>query len=571
MTRKTFVYKVYDSSGNLKKTWIDVRSGVAFSSVMNEGLSDFPVEIARDSSNFGEDEDVKYNNQLKVYSCDDASGLTGCTLIYSGRLTQYLPSIQGREQTLKCTFLSYWQQAQQIIVEDDGNNYTLTPAPIFKDQVTPEMSANNTPSVYTVSASTEVSGYSAYLALDRSESTEWRANATTGYLKIDFGVFLSPKARKYIITAPSDATKAPKTFTLQGSATGAFSGEETTLDTQTNLTSWTANERKEFEFANTTAFRYYRVNITANNGHASNVGIANLELYEAEARTGATSIRYKGEDPSEILKDLLDRFTQSSVGGKLDYATGSIDATGISVDYVFSNVTYQEAFKKVIDMCPFGWFIRTGADDIVYLKAKSSTADHIFTLGKDILGFEPEKRIENVINTLYFFGGDDGTGKKLFKKYTRSGSVSSYGVYAQRVSDESVHDIGTMDDIAGRILDNLDSPEIRVVLKILDDNNDQGKGYDIDTIKVGDTCRIVNATAQSENLWDSTIWDTSKWDFDINNAAAILLQIQKVETHEDYVILELSNRQPDIARRIEEIAQKLVQQQVKGAGIIPET
>ena len=134
-----------------------------------------------------------------------------------------------------------------------------------------------------------------------------------------------------------------------------------------------------------------------------------------------------------------------------------------------------------------------------------------------------------------------------------------------------MQDIGTMDDIAGRILDNLDSPEIRVVLKILDDNNDQGKGYDIDTIQVGDTCRIVNATAQSENLWDSTVWDTSKWDFDINNAAAILLQIQKVETHEDYVILELSNRQPDIARRIEEIAQKLVQQQVKGAGIIPET
>lgn len=567
--KKTFLYKLYSSTGTFKKVWSDVISEPQFASVMNEGFSEMVVEVARNTVSYGEDSDVKYGNQIKVYSFDRTDGTSGGTLIFSGRLTHYVPALKGREETLKITFLSFWQQAQQILVEDDNANYTLTPSSIFKeDNIVPEMEANTTPAAHTASASTELSGYSAYSAFDRNYQTKWTTNSvTTGWLKFDFGIFMAPVIKKYCLTAPKDsATECPKTWKFQGSNDNSA---WTDLDTQTNVTSWSAGERKSFEITNSTAYRYYRIDVTANNGHANYLSVASFEMYEAYARSGATAIRYKAQDPSNILKDLLDRFTQSSVGGKLDYSTGTVDATSTSVDYLFESVTYQEAFKKIVELCPVGWYLRVGADDIVYLKNKSSTADHNFVLGKHIAEFIPEKRIENIINTIYFYGGDPGTGNRLFKKYTRSSSISSYGVVAVRISDEKVLDTATMDIIAGRILDNFDSPEIRIVLKVIDDNNEQSMGYDIESIKVGQTCKIFNATSQAENKWDQSTWDTSKWDFDITNAAATLLQIQRVEYHPDYAILELSNRQPDIARRIEEINKRLIEQQVKDNPIIP--
>ena len=568
--KKTFLYKIYSSSGVYKKTLTDVISQIRFASVMNEGFSELVVEVARNTVNFGEDIDVKYGNRIKVYAFDSENGDSGGTLIFSGRLTQYVPALRGREETVKMTFLSFWQQAQQIILEDDGANYTLTPNPIHKDEnIVPEMEANNTPSTHTASASTELSGFSAFNAFDRNYQTKWTTNSsTTGWLRFDFGVFMSPIAKKYAITAPKDsATECPKTWKFQGSNDGS---SWTDLDTQTNITSWVAGERKQFEISNSTAYRYYRIDVTANNGHGSYLSVAALEIYEAYSRTGAIAIRYKNQDPSDILKDLLDRFTQAGFGGILDYGTSpaTISATGTSVEIIFESISFQEAFRKVVDLCPAGWSLRVGADDKVYLSEKSSVADHSFVLGKHIAEFIPEKRIENIVNTLYFYGGEV-SGERLFRKYTRSSSISNYGVCGVRVANDQVLDFATMDILAERILDNFDSPEIRVVLKIIDNNNEQGKGYDIESILVGQTCKIFNATSQAENKWDQSTWDTSKWDFDITNAAAILLQIQKIEYNPDYVILELSNRQPDIARRIEEINKRVVEQLVKNSPVIP--
>lgn len=567
--RKRFKYMVYSSAGVFKKRWMDVYSEPRFSSELNGGFSELVVELARSAVSFGEDGDIKYGNQLKLWCIDD--GAPSGVLIYSGELTRYVPSIRGRVETLRVTFLGYWQQAARIVMEDDGTGQNTL---VFKENCVPVMEANNTPSVHTASASTELSGFPAYLAFDENAQTKWTTNSvTTGWIKFDFGIFMSPKIQKYAITAPfNSATEAPKTWTLEGSNTGAFSGEQTTIDSQSNITDWTAGMRKEFEFSNANTYRYYRLNVSANNGHASYLSVARLELMEAYDRSGSTLLRYSAKDPAVILKDILDKFT--GVGGKIDYVTSpanSVDTVGDSESYLFNMNTYQEAMKKVVDMCPVGWYLRVGADDIVYLKAKNSVADHTFILGQHISEYEPEKRTESLVNRVFFMGGDPGTGSNLYKKYTRSGSVSSYGKWDRRIIDDRVKLSATMDDIATRILDNFDAPEIRIVVKILDDNNEQGKGYDIESIKVGQTCKILNSTKQSENKWDSVQWDTAAWDYDITNAAAILLQIQRIEYSPDYCVLELSNRQPDIARRVEDINNRLMDDQTKDTPAIPTT
>lgn len=266
---------------------------------------------------------------------------------------------------------------------------------------------------------------------------------------------------------------------------------------------------------------------------------------------GATKVTYTAQDPTDILKDVLDKFTAD--GGKLDYDTGTTEDTGASITYSFNTGTYQEVLKKIVEVSPFDWYLRIGADDKVYFQQKNAEADHRLTLGKEIADFVPEKRIETITNTIYFSGGGE---PKLYKKYESAGSVTAYGIHAVKYVDDKVVDTSTSDAIASRIFNNLDSPEVRVTIKVLDNSGENYRmelGYDIESFFVGQTVQILNATSKGSNKWDVAIWDESSWDFDITNSAGLILQIIRLEYTPDYVVLELSNKQPDIARRIEEV------------------
>ena len=394
---KRFVYKIYDSAGNFITTWADVISLPTFYQEINKGFSELKLQLARSIYQFGESEDVKYMNQIKVYVFDGDTGYNGIQ-IYSGYLTRYEPITNGQEETLEVTFLSYWLEAARYVLEDSGD----------------------------------------------------------------------------------------------------------------------------------------------------------------------TKVAYNSQDPSNIFKDLLDKFTAR--GGKLDYNASSVDTTGTTVSYTFNLNTFQECLRKVIELSPDNWYLRVGEDDIMYLKEMEATAKHIFHIGRDITYYKPEKRIENLVNVVYFRGG--GT---LYKKYTASGSVASYGEYAKKIVDERVTVEATADIMANRVLNALSSPEIRITIRILDNNNNNGKGYDIENIKVGDTCKILGATKKGNNLWDNMEWDNDAWDYDITNASATLMQIHKVSYFVDFVELEISNQQPDIAKRIEDINRNLVNAQTADAPTTPTT
>jgi len=70
---------------------------------------------------------------------------------------------------------------------------------------------------------------------------------------------------RYDLTAvvAGDQTRAPKTWTFEGSPDGTTF---TVLDTQTNASAWGDLEKRTFTFANTTGYRYYRLNVTACEG-----------------------------------------------------------------------------------------------------------------------------------------------------------------------------------------------------------------------------------------------------------------------------------------------------------------
>ncbi len=124
-------------------------------------------------------------------------------------------------------------------------------------------------------------GYEAGKAFDNNTASYWTNKGTLpAWLQYDFGSGNEKRVSKYRIyfeNPTSDYTHSPDSWTLEASNDG---NSWTTLDTRTGQ-GWTANEWKEYIFSNTTYYRYYRINISDNNGSGDNyVSIYEMEMME---------------------------------------------------------------------------------------------------------------------------------------------------------------------------------------------------------------------------------------------------------------------------------------------------
>lgn len=134
----------------------------------------------------------------------------------------------------------------------------------------PTMSSNTAPSGEASASTIYNATYDAWKAMEDANGYWNTQNGiVTGWLQYAFDAGVTKVVDSYSIKARTSgdfATASPKTWTFLGSNTGAFGGEETTLDTRTNVPAWSAGEERTYSFANTTGYRYYRWNITLNQG-----------------------------------------------------------------------------------------------------------------------------------------------------------------------------------------------------------------------------------------------------------------------------------------------------------------
>ncbi len=86
---KQFITKVYDASGNYLTTWEDILEDISYSQEINSAASELVIKLGREASSFGEDEDVKFKNIVKVY-IRDREYVTP-TLIFQGYIANYRP------------------------------------------------------------------------------------------------------------------------------------------------------------------------------------------------------------------------------------------------------------------------------------------------------------------------------------------------------------------------------------------------------------------------------------------------------------------------------------------------
>lgn len=137
---------------------------------------------------------------------------------------------------------------------------------------------------------------------------------------------------------------------------------------------------------------------------------------------------------------------------------------------------------------------------------------------------------------------------------TASGAdIATFGKRVISLADNRVVDQHTATTLAQGLINEYDQMALRTKIRIVDYRGDaqSGIGYDIESIKPGDTCLIINpANTASANLWDVILWDTGFWDYSPSATLQQVVIIVSVTYNFDYVDLELANFQPSQDRDV---------------------
>jgi len=121
------------------------------------------------------------------------------------------------------------------------------------------------------------SGESKEMAFDGTIETKFLTKHNTCWIQYAFSGGQSFVINKYTLASANDVpARDPKSWTLQASNDGTG---WTNLDTQTDITFSERKQIKTFTIGNTTSYKMYRLNVTANNGD-SNLQFSEIGLYE---------------------------------------------------------------------------------------------------------------------------------------------------------------------------------------------------------------------------------------------------------------------------------------------------
>jgi hypothetical protein len=159
-------------------------------------------------------------------------------------------------------------------------------------------------------------------AFDQNPASQWFYSGTTGWLQYDFGANNAQVVKRYTVTeADTIPARDPKNWTFLGSQDGV---NWTTLDTQSNQAFAYTYQQLTYNLGNTTAYRYYRLNVTANNGDSTFLHVGDLGLWSDSGRTlpdGTYSVvnRY-GNKPMAALNGATANGTQL---GQWTYSGGN--------------------------------------------------------------------------------------------------------------------------------------------------------------------------------------------------------------------------------------------------------
>ena len=215
------------------------------------------------------------------------------------------------------------------------------------------------------------------------------------------------------------------------------------------------------------------------------------------------TVQHTSDDPAVIMKAIIDHFNTIYSGNLLGYdgSGTTIDTVGTNVDYDFVNKTWLEALKEAFNMCGGGWYWKVACDGQVYLKSKPSVATHQFTIGKDLERMRVKKNGEQVVNdcTVVYDGGSVNAAD--------ASSKSTFGFREALIEDTNIKNSGSADQRAIQERDDNKSEKIQCEMIV-------NSRYDIESIVVGDTCKVRNLSKDESTFNENMLITAIKYQWD---------------------------------------------------------
>lgn len=216
--------------------------------------------------------------------------------------------------------------------------------------------------------------------------------------------------------------------------------------------------------------------------------------------TGLTTVVADLEpaDIGHMARSIIDQFqaADGSNSGRVFYDLTDIPDTGTDATYTFIQKTYREALDALKSLAPENVYYYIDEIGRVTFKEIPSTPTHTFIFGRQISEMRVERSLEKVRNVALIWAPGIG-----YYHYEDAASIALYGRRAERINDYGIGDTGAFNAAGAKFLAENKEPSVKIITTIIDNNNDHDKGYDIEEIKPGDTCRLLGFSSTLSDIF----------------------------------------------------------------------
>lgn len=245
------------------------------------------------------------------------------------------------------------------------------------------------------------------------------------------------------------------------------------------------------------------------------LGLVSLLSFDYYKNGSSYTVAHANEDPAVVMKAIIDHFNTVYTGNLLGYDSGgtTIDTVGEDITYTFADDKWIEAIKSTFENVPADWWWTIDQFGQLYLKPKPLTATHVFTIGKDLESASAQRNSEKIINKVQvrYVGGGTVT-------VTDAPSIAAFGSRGSIINDPKIQDLATATIQGQKEVDDNKSEKIRSKITV-------NSNYDIESIKVGDTCKIRNIAVGQTTFGDNMQIVSVAYNFD-----KVTLELEQLST-----------------------------------------
>lgn len=228
---------------------------------------------------------------------------------------------------------------------------------------------------------------------------------------------------------------------------------------------------------------------------------------------------------------------------------GNPSSSGVTYQLQWHNQNLTSWFEAVRTCAPTNWYWRITPKKALVFQQASATPKHSFIIGRHCSKPQYQKDFQPLKNYVFV----KGSGVQA----TAQGSdLQQFGQRTLTITEPRIIDPSTASRYAAATLAQTDQVQYRSTITVADVRGDgTALGYDIETISVGDTCRLVDPFYNYEyTLWDEAFFDIDTFDYPAIGIINQTVVISGLTYNFDSVDLELSILQPSQDRFLVDLA-----------------